>query len=191
MASRLPLLFMILVAPAAFAQEFGSQSLSVSGTCAVPALIRDASSTVSGLDFAFPGPSLGIAYHYALGPALEAGADTGFALFESKSGQAFIMVPLTAMCRWTPTMGSFEFSLGGGAGIAYSRFNGVSNVDPLADLALGAGYRLTTSVTIGLSLDNLVLLQVFHQDSSQNCIGYFPRIGFFGAYHLDAKKRAP
>ena len=191
MTSRLPVLFMILVAPTAFAQGIGSQSLSVSGNCAILALILGSDSAVSGLDSSSPGPDLAVGYRFALKPALDVGADTGLILLGTKVGQSFLVVPLTASGRWTLSLRSFEFPIDFGVGIAYSRYDGISNLDPVLDLRLGAGYRISKSITVGLDINNLLLVQWFHQDSSQNKAGYFPGIGLFGSYRWDHPTKAP
>jgi hypothetical protein len=182
---------MILVAPTAFAQGIGSQSLSVSGNCAILALILGSDSAVSGLDSSSPGPDLAVGYRFALKPALDVGADTGLILLGTKVGQSFLVVPLTASGRWTLSLRSFEFPIDFGVGIAYSRYDGISNLDPVLDLRLGAGYRISKSITVGLDINNLLLVQWFHQDSSQNKAGYFPGIGLFGSYRWDHPTKAP
>ncbi len=191
MPSRIPVILMALCAASGFALGTGRQSLTISGDCAILASILGPDSAVSGLDSSSPGPEVAVSYRYALKPTLDVGADTGFFLLGTKVGRSFLLIPLAVSGRWTPGAKRFEFPVDFGVGIAYSNYGGTSNLDPMLNLKLGAGYRLNQSFTVGLDESNSMLIQWFHRDSSQDRIGYFPALGIFVTYHWNPGVNAP
>lgn len=130
------------------------------------------------------GGKASIGYFKFLTENLAVGGELGATYSISIGEKVLVMIPITLGVMYQPYIGNFEFPLYAEIGMANQTWQNMEIFPSFtAKLSAGAYYRITDSVSLGISTDFLWVPEWF-KDSSKNFNGLFETAEIGLRYHF-------
>jgi len=130
------------------------------------------------------GGKASIGYFKFLTENLAVGGELGATYSISIGEKVLVMIPITLGVMYQPYIGNFEFPLFAEIGMANQTWQNMEIFPSFtAKLSAGAYYRITDSVSLGISTDFLWVPEWF-KDSSKNFNGLFETAEIGLRYHF-------
>ncbi len=130
------------------------------------------------------GGKASIGYFRFLTENIAVGGELSATYSVSIGEKILVMIPITAGILYQPYVGKFEFPLYAEIGVANETWQNMEHFPSLATRAsAGVYYRISDSISFGLSTDFLWLPQWF-KDSSKNYNGLFQTADIGIRYHF-------
>lgn len=126
-----------------------------------------------------------IGYYKFISKTLALGGELSISYNQSIGEKILVMFPLTFGIMFQPSVNKFEFPLFAEIGVANQTWQNMEIFPTLATkLSAGAYYRITDSISVGISTDFFWIPQWFIKDPSKNFNGLFESAVIGLRYHF-------
>ncbi|MBR4179167.1 MAG: hypothetical protein IKR45_00560 [Treponema sp.] len=126
-----------------------------------------------------------IGYYRFLTKNFALGGEFSATYNQSIGEKILVMIPITFGIMYQPYIGKFEFPLFAQVGLATQTWQNMEIFPTLATkLSAGAFYRISDSISLGLSTDFVWIPQWFPKDPSKNFNGLFETANISLRYHF-------